>query len=1053
MRCTTLRCVTVFGEKPAPLLPPPPEGTLLLLPQAARAALFAAAPGPAVLLTTPERLPLYAGLEHLGAEATVNPGLKEWGLKKEHVVLDVGTALDLFPAHPGAHVLALRLGGAYPREALLRQLESLGYERADDEDEHGYRVLGDAVELHLPPGFLGGELPDPGGVGMVRLRAEFFGDELDALRLLGAAPHALREVTVSPAEGYLSAEAWDSTRLSLLPGRVFLDGPEFFGSHLGPLLDTLYRALDRREVTAFGHAPLELPAAGVDVQPLPFYRAKLSQVATDVGNWRAGGLRTLIAVRHERTAQYLAETLLNLELRWGVPGPGEVGFVRMAVEGGFAHGDLRLISEDLIYGFQGGSTLRGRKLGGRPVTDALGLSVGDFLIHPENGIGRFEGLETRSVLGVMRDYLHLSYADGAKLYLPIEQLPVLRRHPGTTDDPPKLSKLGGKDWQRIKAKAQKSADDTAARLLVQYAARQVTPGLAYPPNPEWDPMIEANFEHALTPDQETALHEVMADLERAVPMDRLISGDVGFGKTEVAIRAAHRVVGHGRQVAVLVPTTLLADQHTSTFLARFKGLPVRVEGISRFTSAKAASAILRDLKAGQVDIVIGTHRLLSEDVGFGDLGLIVVDEEHRFGVLQKEKLRALKALRELPQNGNGKGGADKLPEGAVSVDVLSLSATPIPRTLYMSMVGLRDMSSIQTPPPGRKPINTVLAPFDPITVRDAIVYEIERGGKAFYIHDRVASIGARALYLRQLVPEARIGVAHGQMNEEDLEEIMLGFEEGAFDVLLSTTIVETGLDIPEANTILIERADRLGLAQLYQLRGRVGRRERSAYAYLFYPPRVTDNASRRLWAIADLTDLGSGHLLAEKDMEIRGIGNILGAEQHGQVQAVSADVYTDMLAQAVARLKGETVPDSAPVAVDLPVSARLSPEYFGDDEAARIGTYGRLSEARSLKAIVRVERELRKKYGPPPTEVQHFIDLAKLRTEAAHRRVSNIGESLTELQITFAYEGLDYDAAALRRFPHPHRVSTFPPALVIEKRGIHPDEYPRVLLSALTYFA
>uniref|UniRef100_UPI0025D9194A DEAD/DEAH box helicase n=1 Tax=uncultured Deinococcus sp. TaxID=158789 RepID=UPI0025D9194A len=594
--------------------------------------------------------------------------------------------------------------------------------------------------------------------------------------------------------------------------------------------------------------------------------------------------------------------------------------------------------------------------------------------------------------------------------------------------------------------------EVAGKLLVQYAARQVTPGNAFPPQPEWDEQIAKNFSFDLTADQVVALKDTMRDLEKANPADRLISGDVGFGKTEVALRAAHRVVGHGRQVAILVPTTLLAEQHTSTFVERFKGLPVRVEGLSRFTSPQQSRQILADLKAGKVDILIGTHRLLSGDIEFKDLGLIIVDEEHRFGVSQKEKLRALRGLPPVT-----KEGKIEIPEGIKAVDTLALSATPIPRTLYMSMVGLRDMSSIQTPPKGRRPIQTVLTPFDPITVRDAIVSEIERGGKVFYIHDRIASIAARSLYLRTLVPEARIGVAHGRMNEEELEEIMLGFEQGAFDVLLSTTIVETGLDIPEANTILIERADRLGLAQLYQLRGRVGRRSVNAYAYLFYPPRLTENAQRRLWAIADLQDLGSGHLLAEKDMEIRGVGNILGEEQHGHVQAVSIDVYTEMLAEAVARLKGEKIEAPVNISIDLPVNARLSPEYFtGEggqpDEDARIATYGRLSDSRTLQAISRVERDLRKKYGPPTPEVQNFIDLAKLRLTAAAKRVLSIGGTMTELQITFAYKTLDYDAAGLKRYPHKTEVQTFPPSVKVEKRGIKPDEYARTLIDLLGYF-
>ena len=1020
--------------------------------------LFAAYRGPCVLLTTPDRLETYRSAGVLGAPVSVNPGLREWGTRHEHVVLDVNTALDLFPARPQEHALTLKVGGSYPRAELSTQLERLGYDPLQNGEEEalGYRLRGDTLELRLREG---GEA--------LHLRAEFFGDELDTLRRVevGRSPVKLTDFTLAPADGYLSDTRWDATRLELLPGRVFLDSPEFFASSLDLLTESLWAQLRARlasggEITAFGRAPIPLPDASTDLQTLPFYRARLADLVRDVAAWRGGGYRVLLLVRHERTAKYLSEKLVGegADVPWlRLPRlePGGLGFLKAGGEGGFAleREQVVVLTEDLIYGFQGGSALRGKKLTGRPVTDALGLAVGDFLIHPEHGVGEFEGLETLTVLGVTRDYLNLAYRNGAHLRVPIEQLSVLRRHPGTTDDPPALSSLDKKDWARAKERARKNAEEVAGRLLVQYAARQVTPGTTYPPNPEWDEQIGKNFEFELTADQRTALRETFADLEKPHPMDRLVSGDVGFGKTEVALRAAHRVVGQGRQVAVLVPTTLLAEQHATTFTERFRNLPVRVEGLSRFTGDRQARAILAELAAGKVDIVIGTHRLLSEDVRFANLGLMIIDEEHRFGVGQKEKLRALSGLPDT------KDGRLEVPDGVVAVDVLSLSATPIPRTLYMSMVGLRDMSSIQTPPIGRRPIQTVLAPFDPITVRSAVVSEIERGGKVFYIHDRIASIGARSVYLRALVPEARIGVAHGRMDEDELEEIMLGFEEGAFDVLMSTTIVETGLDIPEANTILIERADRLGLAQLYQLRGRVGRRSLDAYAYLFYPPRMTENAARRLWAIADLQDLGSGHLLAEKDMEIRGVGNILGEEQHGHVQAVSIEVYTELLAEAVARLKGENISAPPTVSIDLPVNARLTPEYFqgggrsgAEGEGERIASYGRLSEARTLQAISRTERELRKKYGPPTPEVQNFIDLAKLRLTALSRRVISIGETMTDLQITFSYKGLDYDAASLRRFGQKTEVTQFPPSVKVDKRGLRPDEYVRVLIDVLGYF-
>ena len=732
------------------LLPQVPTGNVLLLPQVARAALFAAHPGPAVLLTTPDRLPLYETSGALGSPVSVNPGLREWDDKREHVVMDVRTALDLFPARPEDHALTFKVGRLYSRDELLSRLEKLGYERLVDGrlDELGFILRGDTLDLYLSA---------EAGEGRVSaLRAEFFGDELDTLRQLSADGFPgpkMQSFAIAPTEEYLSEVKWDATRLELLPGRIFLDAPEFYASSLGVTTESLWAQLLLRDVTSFGRAPLPLDDFPLDeLRTLPYYRARLNELARDIDDWRAAGYRVLLLVRHDRTAAYLSEKLLEKKEPTWLSLPrleaGELGFLRSSGEGGFVleSGRTVVLTEDLIYGFQGGSALRGKKLSGKPVTDALGLAVGDYLIHPEHGIGQFQGLETRTVLGVTRDYLNISYKSSAALAVPIELLPTLRRHPGTTDDPPALSSLDKNAWTKAKERARKNAEEVAGKLLVQYAARQVTPGNSFAPNPEWEQQIEDNFQFELTADQKTALKETLRDLEAPNPADRLISGDVGFGKTEVALRAAHRVVGAGMQVAVLVPTTLLAEQHTSVFVERFKDLPVRVEGLSRFTNDKQAKQILADLAAGKVDILIGTHRLLSGDIVFKNLGLIVVDEEHRFGVSQKEKLRALRGMPEITREGK-----IDIPEGVKAIDTLALSATPIPRTLYMSMVGLRDMSSIQTPPKGRRPIQTILAPFDPVTVRDAIISEIERGGKVFYIHDRIASIGARSLYLRNLV--------------------------------------------------------------------------------------------------------------------------------------------------------------------------------------------------------------------------------------------------------------------------------------------------------------
>ncbi|MDF1522870.1 MAG: CarD family transcriptional regulator, partial [Trueperaceae bacterium] len=935
----------------APVAVPSDGGRWLGLPTVARLARFARHDGPAVLVTTEERAAAFRDAAVFGAAVTFDPTLADWHARHAKVVLTVGHALRPFPSDPERYALELRLGSEIPRDDLLERLIRYGYDR---DALPGFTVRGDTVDLYL------GEAADRDVV-----RLSFFGDELDGLERDGVPGTSLTlgprdlERLVAAAEEDGEADdpvaAWTGSVLGSCPGRVFLDAPELLEGTLGADgAARLWAALDGRSVVSFGRDPLPLEARVPAETSLGYYRARLDEFAADAETWLRDGYAVHVLLKFERSGRYLAEKVLgHLEPRWHArvaPRPGELALVLAPhAQGGYRDPERKevVVTEDLLYGAQGVRKLK--RLPGRAVHDAAQLTLGDYLIHPDHGIGRFEGLEARVVVGTTRDYLVLRYGGEGKLYLPVEQLPLLRRHPGTTDDPPRLSTLGTNEWSRAREKARVSAEALAAELIKTYAARQVAEGVAFPDVPEWQPLIEKNFPYQLTPDQALAVDATLDDMGRPVPMDRLISGDVGFGKTEVAIRATFRAVANGYQAAMMVPTTVLAQQHFETFAERFAGLPVRVEVLSRFSSDRDAKAVLAGLADGTVDVVIGTHRLLGEGVSFKRLGLLIVDEEHRFGVGQKERLKSLRA----------------------NLDVLSLSATPIPRTLYMSLVGLRDVSQIMTPPEGRQPIQTLLQPYDPRTVRDAVLFEIERGGKVYYIHDRVGSMGMRAKTLSALVPEARIGVAHGQMSGDDLERVMLGFQEGAFDVLLATTIVESGLDVGGANTLLIERADRLGLAQLYQLRGRVGRRQTEAWAYLFYPGRLTETAQRRLYAISELNDLGSGHLLAEKDMEIRGVGNLLGPEQHGQISAVSLEVYTELLAEEIAKLKGEAPKDPGPppVAIDLGLDARLSPTYVADDDA-RIGFYGRFAEATGLAAVSRLARELREAYGPFPSEVK-----------------------------------------------------------------------------------
>jgi transcription-repair coupling factor (superfamily II helicase) len=993
------------------------QGRILGLSSVARLALFARHEGPTILLTTTDRLEHFRNSDVFGAPATINPTLADWSDKFDKIVLSINHALKPFPRNPEGFALHLEKNKSYPREPLLEQLVRFGYER---DELPGFSVRGDTITI-----FLDAENENK------TLKLEFFADDLETLEHEGK---KIDRFTIAPLENAeIEQETWDSKILENLPGKIFLDASELFEGNVeddtidisqSPQMAWLWGYLGGRDVVSFGRDRLELTNEKAPYDTLGYYRAKLSDFRSDVETWLKDNYSVTLLLKFERTGRYLRERVIDgLESHWHNTiqfHPGKIGLVIAPdARGGYRNAERKeiIITEELLYGYQG--VRKAKRLPGKSVHDAVQLSVGDFLIHPDHGVGQFMGLEPRQVVGVTRDYLLLKYGGEGKLYLPVEQLPLLRRHPGTTDDPPRLSTLGTNEWARARERARVSAQELAMKLIRTYAERQVTKGFPLPAVPDWDKLIDENCPFVLTLDQQRAVEAVYRDLAKDVPMDRLISGDVGFGKTEVAIRAAHRAVGNSKQVAMLVPTTILAAQHYETFAERFKGLPVNVAMLSRFTSDKEARDIIKSVKDGKVDIVVGTHRLLNEGLQFKDLGIVIIDEEHRFGVGQKEKLKSLKA----------------------NIHVLSLSATPIPRTLYMSLVGLRDVSQIMTPPSGRKPIQTVLQPYDPMMTREAMMFELERGGKIFYIHDRIGSIGPRTRALQQLVPEARFGVAHGQMNADDLEEIMLGFQEGAFDVLVATTIVESGLDIAGANTLIIERADKLGLAQLYQLRGRVGRRQTEAWAYLFYPGRITEQAQRRLYAIAELNDLGSGHLLAEKDMEIRGVGNLLGPEQHGHISAVSLEVYTEMLAEEIAKLKGEQKAERKSVAIDLSVDARLSPSYIQNDEL-RIEYYGRLSEAEGLAEVVRIAKQLREEFGPMPNEVKAFIDLVKLRILALEKNVSSIKETMTEIQMVFGtpFENLDYDAKAMKELPFGVEPKRYPIGFTLKKRGIKPEE-------------
>jgi transcription-repair coupling factor (superfamily II helicase) len=595
------------------------------------------------------------------------------------------------------------------------------------------------------------------------------------------------------------------------------------------------------------------------------------------------------------------------------------------------------------------------------------MKAGDYVVHYQHGVGRFGGMVKRSIGGVERDYLVLEYKGGDKLYVPSDQIDLLR--PYTGGESPALHRLGGSDWQKAKSKVRSAVREIAQELVVLYRRRVTSAGFAFSPDTPWQHEIEASFPFTETPDQAKAIVEVKADMEEPVPMDRLVCGDVGFGKTEVAIRAAFKAVQDGKQVAVLVPTTLLASQHFQTFGDRFSGYPVRVEMLSRFLTPGQARRVTDGMADGTVDIVIGTHKLLGGDIKFKDLGLLVVDEEQRFGVSHKE---AIKKLR-------------------TDVDVLTLTATPIPRTLEMSLTGIRDLTLLNTPPAERQPILTYVGEQDDRAVAEAIRRELLREGQVFYVHNRVLDIEKVAAEVRGLVPEARIAVAHGQMDEGTLEKVVYDFWEGRYDVLVCTTIIESGIDMPTVNTLVVDRADRLGLGQLHQLRGRVGRAGQRAYAYLLYPPEValSEEAYERLRTIGEHTELGSGFKIAMRDLEIRGAGNLLGANQSGHIAAVGYDLYVQMVSEAVSELKGEEIRQPAEIRLDLPVDANLPRDYV-EREDLRLEAYRRLATVTTHDEVADIRAEWIDRYGPLPAPAEALLRIGDLRAECARTGLRDV---------------------------------------------------------------
>jgi transcription-repair coupling factor (superfamily II helicase) len=884
-------------------------------------------------------------------------------------------AEGLPPVEQRPEPIDLRPGLETGVEGLAESLALAGYERVERVDDRGqFAVRGGIVDV-FPT------------TGREPLRIEFFGDEIESVRAFS--PFTQRALhPVSEASLYPAAERrMDTVQLSnsLLLGEKGEEPetpsvPEDLVPPLDGPPDLVFQPDDVRRVweeDGLRNPPSLAGATELDpfpqAQPFAFEAQRpaiaargLAEAENELASLIRSGQRVVVAFPHRGEALRTQNLLRRVEARVLEPGEElpeepELLFAVAPARRGFVWRDLGLVLLPDHQVFRRRAP-RERRLGGRALQSFADLRTGDYVVHEDHGVGRLLGFETKTVAGVTRDYLQLAFRGEDRLYVPHEQLGKVSRYVGADASAPALSKLGGKAWQTLKSRARESVRELAGDLIQLYAQRQTREGIAYDLSSEWLPQLEASFPYRETPDQEAAIESVMEDLETPRPMDRLVCGDVGFGKTEVAVRAAFAVAVNGRQVLLLAPTTILTEQHYNTFRERFRDFPVRVEMVSRFVPPKETKRILADFTAGKVDVLIGTHRILSRDVIPKELGLVVLDEEQRFGVAQKELLKSLR----------------------LEVDVLTLSATPIPRTLHLSLAGMRDISIIETPPEGRRPIRTTVGEYDEELVKLALEREAAREGQAFFLHNRVETIEERAAQLQQLSPNLRFLVAHGQMRERELEERMHAFLRGDADVLVSTTIIESGIDIPQANTLIVERADMLGLAQLYQIRGRVGRSDATSFAYLFYPDarELTPEARARLATLADHTELGAGFAIAMRDLEIRGAGELLGGEQSGHVAAVGFELYVELLNEAVAELQGQKRIAARPVRVDARVDAYV-PATYVDSEALRIDVHRRLALAETEDELRELQAALEDRYGPLPEPVENLFRIQEAKIKVA----------------------------------------------------------------------
>jgi transcription-repair coupling factor (superfamily II helicase) len=950
----------------------------------------------------------------------------------------VAAALSRTEAPPYYRQLTqnLHVKDEVPLDDLAAHLESVGYERRDPVEMVGeYSIRGGILDVFSP------EQTQP-------VRIEFFGDEIESIRRYDPESqrsiHKLNECVLQPLTEFQKSRellaklgdgetfpGWELLVPTVRPRTgslvdffdnplILIDEPELTSA----AADRLWTRLDLRpESSTLTWEEFSGIAAGKDIlelrqldlaepdkngfyissRPSMAFHGNLQVAIREAKTLLESGVRLAFFAPTSGEVERLADVFSEYSVPYRIDLAGEqvpeylrertqsisagIALIRGDVARGTVFPEARVAifgAEDL---FESPETVArpSKAHAGTGVfsADRFDLKAGDYVVHVEHGVGQFLGIREIAQGDTKGDYMLLEYAGGNKLYVPLSRMDLVTRFRGEGEAKPALDKMGGATWTRTKTKIKTKMRDMAEELLKLYAARKLAPGFAFSADSNWQREFEDAFEFGETRDQKTAIADIKRDMEAPQPMDRLLCGDVGYGKTEVVMRAAFKAMGDGKQVAVLAPTTVLAFQHAQTFKKRFQPFPVRIEMLSRFRTAKEIKAVLADLAEGKVDLAVGTHRLFSKDVAWKDLGLVIIDEEQRFGVKHKERLKEI----------------------CTGIDAVAMSATPIPRTLHMSLLGLRDLSVIETPPKDRLSIHTVVAPFAPDMIRSSIELELARGGQVYFVHNRIDSIWHRAAMVQEMFPGVRIGVGHGQMAEAELEKVMLQFIRHEFDVFVSTTIVENGLDIPLANTMIIENAERYGLSELYQLRGRVGRSNRRAYCYLFVEPdtELTEIARKRLAALKEFSDLGAGFKIAALDLELRGAGNLLGGEQHGHINAVGFDMYVRMLEDTVRELRGEEVAPEIHSSLNLGLDLRIPSAYI-TDENQRLRAYKRIAQAVDAVEREKVEQELADRYGPVPGDVMHLLKYSGIKTAAEKIGIEAIDRRASILNVKFHEE-------------------------------------------------